>query len=83
LKNIHFSISRLEWLLQETLCCSGCRAENNLPMEIAPGPGLRGRCKVVAWFGLRRSGRLFRRCGTVGMKQAQRQVESCKSKLQL
>jgi urease accessory protein len=74
LKNIHFSISRLEWLPQETLCYSGCHAENNLRLEIAPGPGLRGRCDVVAWFGRRRSGRLFRRCGTVWMKQAQRQV---------
>ena len=34
--------ARLEWLPQETLCYSGCRAENTLSMEIAPGAELMG-----------------------------------------
>jgi urease accessory protein len=34
--------ARLEWLPQETLYYSGCRAENNLRMEIAPGAELMG-----------------------------------------
>ena len=34
--------ARLEWLPQETLCYSGCQAENTLSMEIAPGAELMG-----------------------------------------
>ena len=34
--------ARLEWSPQETLCYSGCRAENTLSMEIAPGAELMG-----------------------------------------
>ena len=34
--------ARLEWLPQETICYSGCRAENRLQMRLAPGAELMG-----------------------------------------
>lgn len=50
--------ARLEWLPLETLCYSGCRAENRLVMDLAPG------AEVMGWdvtaLGLPEAGQPFR-----------------------
>ncbi len=51
--------ARLEWLPLEALCYDGCRAENRLTMEVAPGAELMGL--DVTAFGLPHADQPFRR----------------------
>lgn len=49
--------ARLEWLPMEALCFSGCRAENHLVMDLAPGA--QALCWDVTALGLPEAGQPF------------------------